>query len=185
VSIETTTTKEDTEMPRTRKTSTATAETTEPVVVPLQPGIEEQPPVDQPAELPQDALEPVSETQDAPEAQARGWRGPALNRVELIGRVAKAADVRVTASGMQVAYFRVATNGRDERDTEFHQCTAFGKTAEFISRYIATGRLVHLEGRLQTRAYDDRDGVRRWATTIVVNRLQALDYRRQADQTEQ
>jgi single-strand DNA-binding protein len=83
-----------------------------------------------------------------------------------------------THTGMRLAYFRVATNGRDDKDTEFHQCTAFGKTAEFISEYLTTGRLVDLDGRLQTRTYDDPDGVRRWVTTIVVNRLQVLDHRR-------
>jgi single-strand DNA-binding protein len=67
---------------------------------------------------------------------------------------------------MHLVYFRVATNGRDEKDTEFHQCTAFGKTEELIGEYLTTGRPVYLDGRLQTRAYDDPDGVRRWATTM-------------------
>ncbi len=106
---------------------------------------------------PDDQVEP----EPAPGPQSR-YRGPALNRVELIGRIAKAPDVRVTPSGMHVAYFRVATNGREERDTEFHQCTAFGKTAEFLADHVGTGRLVFIDGRLQTRPYDDRDGVRRW-----------------------
>jgi single-strand DNA-binding protein len=79
---------------------------------------------------------------------------------------------------MHLVYFRVATNGRDEKDTEFHQCTAFGKTAGFIGEYLTIGWLVHLDGRLQTRAYDDPDGVRRCATVIAANRLQVLDRRR-------
>jgi single-strand DNA-binding protein len=52
-----------------------------------------------------------------------------------------------------------------------------GKIAELIGGYLTTCRLVYLDGRLQTRAYDDPDAVRRWTTTIVVNRLQVLDYR--------
>ena len=105
--------------------------------------------------------------------------------MRLIGRIAKEADVRVTPGGTHVAYLRVATNGLRDRGTEFHQLTAFGKTAEFAGQYLGKGRLVYVEGRLQTRSYDDRDGVRRWVTTIVVNRLQALDSRRTAAKAEQ
>ena len=163
-------------MARTRKTD----ETTE-NIVPIRPDVEEQPQVDdQPAELVQPDSDQQAEAEETPDTQSRS-RGPALNRVELIGRIAKGPDLRATHTGMHLAYFRVATNGRDDRDTEFHQCTAFGKTAEFIGEYLTTGRLVYLDGRLQTRAYDDPDGVRRWATTIVVNRLQVLDHQR-ADQ---
>ena len=158
-------------MARARKTDENTEN-----VVPLRPDAGEQPQVDDQAE----ELEPDSdhraEAEEPSESQSRS-RGPALNRVELIGRIAKGPELRVTHTGMHLVYFRVATNGRDERDTEFHQCTAFGKTAEFIGEYLTTGRLVFLDGRLQTRAYDDPDGVRRWATTIVVNRLQVLDHR--------
>jgi primosomal replication protein N len=176
VAIETTT-KEDTEMARTRKTDATTEN-----VIPLRPEAEEQPQVDdQPDEQAQPELGEQLEAQQAAESQSR-WRGPALNRVELIGRIAKGPDVRATPSGMHVSYFRVATNGREERDTEFHQCTAFGKTAEFIAEYLRTGRLVFIEGRLRTNAYDDQNGIRRWVTTIVVSRLQALDERRRDEQ---
>jgi single-strand DNA-binding protein len=168
-----TTTEEDTEMARTHNTD----ETTE-NIVPLRPDVEEQSQVDdQPEEQSRSDSDQQAEPVEPSEAQSRS-RGPALNRVELIGRIAKGPDVQVTHAGMHLSYFRVATNGRDEKDTEFPQCTAFGKTAEFIGEYLTTGRLVYVDGRLQTRAYDDPDGVRRWATTIVVNRLQVLDYRR-------
>jgi single-strand DNA-binding protein len=149
-------------------------ETTENVIE-LRPEIEEQPQVDdqsgEPASLESDGQ---AESAESPELQSR-YRGPGLNRVELIGRIAKGPDLRATHTGMHLVYFRLATNGRE--DTEFHQCTAFGKTAEFIGEYLTTGRLVYLDGRLQTRAYDDLDGVRRWVTTVVVNRLQVLDHR--------
>jgi single-strand DNA-binding protein len=170
-----TATEEDTEMARTRKTD----ETTE-NVVPLRPELEEPQVDDQAEELVQPDSDQQPEAEESSEPQSRS-RGPALNRVELIGRIAKGPDLRVTHTGMHLVYFRIATNGRDDKDTEFHQCTAFGKTAEFIGEHLTTGRLVYLDGRLQTRAYDDPDGVRRWATTIVVNRLQVLDHRR-ADQ---
>ncbi len=168
-------------MARTRKTS-ASVEQPENVVE-LQPGIEEQAPVEQPDEAAQAPAPDGQPEGDQPEAQFRS-RGFSLNEVRLIGRVAKEADVRVTPSGTHVAYLRVATNGLKERDTEFHQLTAFGKTAEFAGEYLGKGRLVYVEGRLQTRDYRDQDGIRRWVTTIVVNRLQALDSRRPAAEAE-
>jgi len=171
-------------MPRTRKTA-QTAEIAEDVVVPMQPGIEEQPHVDQPEEPAQTApVDEQAQPEEAPEAQAR-YRGPALNRVELIGRVASDPMLRPTSSGTPVGYFRVATNGLKQSDTEFHQCTVFGKTAQFAGQYLTKGRLVYLDGRLQTRAFDDRDGVRRYMTSIAVNRLQVLDSRRRDEQDEQ
>jgi single-strand DNA-binding protein len=158
-------------MARTRKTDENTEN-----VVPLRPDAREQPQVDDQAEELEPDSDHQAEAEEPSESQSRS-RGPALNRVELIGRIAKGPELRVTHTGMHLVYFRVATNSRDEKDTEFHQCTAFGKTAEFIGEYLTAGRLVYLDGRLQTRAYDDPDGVRRWATTIVVNRLQVLDHR--------
>jgi single-strand DNA-binding protein len=169
-------------MARTRKT-TATVEQPGNVVE-LQPGIEEQDPVEQPAEPTQAAALDGQPEGERPEAQFRS-RGFSLHEVRLIGRIAREADVRVTPGGMHVAYLRVATNGLKDSDTEFHQLTAFGKAAEFAGEYLGKGRLVYVEGRLQTRSYDDQNGVRRWATTILVNRLQALDSRRTAADGEQ
>jgi single-strand DNA-binding protein len=195
VAIESTT-KEEPEMGRTRKPageSNGTAvvelhpENHVADVVELQPGTAAHW-LDQTAETPvADAAEDihVDEQPDAAAAPASRSQGPALNRVELIGRICKGPDLRVTSTGMYLVYFRVVTNGREEKDTEYHQCTAFGKTAEFIGTYLGTGRLVYLDGRLQTRSYDDADGVRRRATTIIVNRLQALDSRRQGEQAQQ
>ncbi len=166
-------------MARTRKTDETTGN-----IVPLRPEGEEQTQADdQPQEPVQpESDEPVEPGEALEQQPRRRGAGPSLNRVELIGRIAKEPDVRATHTGMHLAYFRVATNGREDKDTEFHQCTAFGKTAEFIGEYLSIGRLVWIEGRLQTRAYDDPDGVRRWVTTIIVNRLQALDQRRPAEQ---
>jgi single-strand DNA-binding protein len=164
-------------MARTKKTTDTGDES---VIVQLHPEAEPPAAVEEPAPpAPADEQPRAEDTAEAPE-QSRG-RGPGLNRVELIGRIAKGPDVHVTpTSGTHVAYFRVATNGRDS--VEFHQCTAFGKTAEFIGEYLSTGRLVYLDGRLQTRSYTDSDGIPRWVTSIAVNRLQVLDQRRPAEQ---
>jgi single-strand DNA-binding protein len=168
-------------MARTRKSDETTQN-----IVPLRPDSEVQQQAmadDQPEQRPETAPDDQPEPDEAPEQEARRrGAGPSLNRVELIGRIAKGPDVRATRTGMHVVYFRVVTNGREDKDTEFHQCTAFGKTAEFIGEYLSTGRLVWIEGRLQTRSYDDSDGVKRWVTTVLVNRLQALDQRRKDEQ---
>ena len=171
-------------MARTRKTS-ATVEQPENGVVELQPGIQEQDPVQQPDEATQAHASDDQPEAEQPEPQFRS-RGFSLNEVRLIGRVAKEATVHTTAGGATVGYLRVATNGLREGDTEFHQLTVFGKTAEFAAKYLGKGRQVYVEGRLQTRAWDDpRDRIRRWTTTIVVNRLQALDSRRAPADAEQ
>jgi single-strand DNA-binding protein len=166
-------------MARTRKTTTDTVEQPENVVE-LQPGIQEQEPVEQLDETAQ-VSEPVDEAEgEQPEPQFRS-RGFSLNEVKLIGRIAKQATVHMTPGGTTVGYLRVATNGLKDGDTEFHQLTVFGKTAEFAAKYLGKGRLVYVEGRLQTRRWEDpRDRITRWTTTIVVNRLQALDSRRPA-----
>jgi single-strand DNA-binding protein len=195
VAIESTT-KEEAAMGRTRKPPKDGRAAD---VVELQPGIADQPPVHQgeegaaaaqseaAAEVAQaethatDVPPDVPDAPEQPPAPASQYRGPALNRVELIGRIAKEPDVHVTPTrGTHVAYFRVATNGRET--TEYHQVTAFGQIAEFVGEYLGVGRLVFIEGRLQTRVYTDRDGIRRWVTTIVVSRLQVLDSRRPDEQ---
>ena len=171
-------------MARTRK-DTAIVEETDNPVVELQPGIETQEPVTQPDEACQADAPDAEDEDEQPEPQARS-RGFSLNEVRLIGRIAKEPTVHVTSSGTTVGYLRVATNGLREADTEFHQLTVFGKTAEFAANYLGKGRQVYVEGRLQTRAWDDpRDRIRRWTTTILVNRLQALDSRRPAAEAEQ
>ena len=173
-------------MARNTKT-TASVEQQDSVVIELQPGVQDQEPVEQPDEAVQDIAtddHPAAEAEQ-PEPQFRS-RGFSLNEVRLIGRIAKEPTVHVTSSGTTVGYLRVATNGLRDADTEFHQLTVFGKTAEFAANYLGKGRQVYVEGRLQTRAWDDpRDRIRRWTTTILVNRLQALDSRRPAAEADQ
>ena len=119
-----------------------------------------------------------------------------LNKVMLIGRLTRDPEMRYTPSGAPVTSFSLATNrygqttdGEKKEYTDYHNVVVWniGKRnlAEIAGQYLHKGSLVYVEGRLQTRSYDDRDGVRRWATTIVVNRLQALDSRRPAAEAEQ
>ena len=104
----------------------------------------------------------------------------ALNKVMLLGNVGQDPEVRQTQTGRPVANFSVATtdawgegDDRQER-TEWHQVVVWGKLAETCGKYLTKGRQVMVEGRLQTRSYDDRDGVRRFSTEIVAQNVQFL-----------
>ena len=96
-----------------------------------------------------------------------------LNRVMLIGNLGRDPEVRYTGSGAAVANFTLATNevwtnkeGRREERTEWHRIVVFGKTAEVCREYLKKGRQVYVEGRLQTRQWEDREGNKRTTTEI-------------------
>ena len=171
-------------MPRTRNAAETAAEN----IVPLPTTVDETAPVDdQVADaLPPELAEPPAEAAvdaeepPAPAPQSR-YGGPSLNRVELVGRFARDPELRYTQGGMEVVSFRIATNGAGAGGAEFHQCTAFGSTARFVAEYLRKGRLVLVEGRLQTREYT-KDGIRRWITSVPVHRLQVLDQLRPTEQ---
>ncbi len=105
-----------------------------------------------------------------------------LNKVMLIGRLGKDPDVRFTQGGMAVASFSMATsegwvdkatNEKKER-TEWHRIVAFGKLGEICGEYLAKGKQVYIEGRLQTRSWE-QDGVTKYTTEIVASDMQMLD----------
>lgn len=104
-----------------------------------------------------------------------------LNKVMLIGNLGKDPEVRYTAAGQAVASFSIATsekfknrNGEMEERTEWHNIVLWGRQAEIAKEYLAKGRTVFIEGRLQTRKWQDRDGKDRWSTEIVGDRMQLL-----------
>ncbi len=104
-----------------------------------------------------------------------------LNKVMLIGNLGKDPEVRYTASGTAVASFSLATserfknkNGEWEDRTEWHNITLWGRLAEIAGEYLAKGRTVFIEGRLQTRKWQDRDGRDRYTTEIVGDKMQIL-----------
>ena len=104
-----------------------------------------------------------------------------VNKVILIGRLGADPEIRYTADGQPVANFRMATsgrwtdkNGQRQERTEWHRIVAFGKLAETCGEYLTKGRLVYIEGRLQTRSYEDRDGIKRYVTEIVAQNMQML-----------
>lgn len=107
-----------------------------------------------------------------------------VNKVILIGRLGADPEIRYTADGQPVATFRLATserwtdkNGQRQERTEWHRVVAFGRLAEICGEYLAKGRQVYIEGRLQTRSYEDRDGIKRFITEIVAQNMQMLGRR--------
>ena len=98
-------------------------------------------------------------------------RGDSVNQVTLIGRLVAASELRETGSGKHVTTVRVATNGKSH--AEFHD-VLWGQLADFACSYLGKGRLVYIEGRLQSRQWQITDGSTRRTVEIVANRLQAL-----------
>ena len=104
-----------------------------------------------------------------------------MNRVTLMGRVGQDPELKYTPGGTAVANFSVATskkwtdkNGQKQEKSEWHRIVIWGKLGELANQYLAKGRQVLLEGELQTRAWDDKDGVKRYTTEIVANNLEFI-----------
>lgn len=115
-----------------------------------------------------------------------------LNKVQLIGNLGADPEVRFTQGGVAVANLRIATtekwkdknSGELKEQTEWHRVVVFGKLAELCREYLAKGRSVYVEGRLQTRAWDDKDGNKRYTTEIQGQTIQFLDRRGAGSSTE-
>jgi len=104
-----------------------------------------------------------------------------VNKVILVGHLGADPDMRYTPSGQGVCELRVATseswndkNGQRQERTEWHRIVVWGKRAEVCSKYLAKGRQVYVEGRIQTRTYDDKDGNKRYITEVIANDVQFL-----------
>ena len=102
-----------------------------------------------------------------------------LNKVFVLGRLTADPQLRSTPSGMQVANFSIATNrvwtdkaGARQESTEYHNIVVWGKQADVASRFLKKGGLVLIEGRLQTREWEDKSGQKRKTTEIISERLQ-------------
>ncbi len=106
-----------------------------------------------------------------------------MNRVLLTGRLTRDPELRTTASGKAVAQFSVASHefvGGKERP-EFHNVVSWDRLAETCGRYLGKGQLVAVEGRLQTRTWDDEAGKRHWKTEIVAASVEMLSGRARKD----
>ena len=102
-----------------------------------------------------------------------------LNKILLIGRLGKDPEERATAGGTCVSKFSLATDnyhsGNGEKTTEWHRVVAYGKTAETCNQYLSKGRLVCVEGSLQTRCWEKSPGEKHYFTDIVASRVTFLD----------
>lgn len=102
-----------------------------------------------------------------------------LNKAIVAGNLTRDPEVRAIPSGQTVVSFNVATNrawtdrnGQKQESAEFHNIVAFGKLADICSRYLAKGRLVLIEGRIQTRSWQGQDGLKRYRTEIIADNMQ-------------
>jgi single-strand DNA-binding protein len=106
-----------------------------------------------------------------------------INKVILVGRLGKDPEVRYTPSGATVANFTMATSeewkdkesGEKQERTEWHRIVAWRRLGEICGEYLRKGKQVYIEGKLQTRSWDDRDGNKRYTTEIVASSMQMLD----------
>lgn len=107
-----------------------------------------------------------------------------MNRVLLTGRLTRDPEMRSLASGKNVTTFTVASNeflGGGKEKSEYHPVVAWDRLAEIAGRYLGKGQQVAIEGRLQTRSWDDDKGVRHWKTEIVASHVEMLSGRRKKD----
>ena len=115
-----------------------------------------------------------------------------LNKVMLIGNLGNDPEIRHTNSGMAVATLSLATaeswkdrdSGETRDKTEWHRVVFFGRVAEVAEKYLKKGSQIYIEGRLQTRKWQDRDGNDRYTTEIVGNDMQMLGGGRKSDTDE-
>jgi single-strand DNA-binding protein len=104
-----------------------------------------------------------------------------VNKVILLGNLGADPELRYTNSGTAVANFRIATNerwndrnGEQQERTEWHNIVAWGKLGEICGKYLKKGRPVFVEGRLQTRSWEDQSGNKRYTTEIVALNMQMI-----------
>ena len=104
-----------------------------------------------------------------------------VNKVILLGNLGKDPETRYTTGGEAVTNLNIATSetwkdksGEKQEKTEWHRVVLFGRQAEIAGEYLKKGRSVYIEGRLQTRKYTDKDGVEKYSTEVVGDRMQLI-----------
>jgi len=112
-----------------------------------------------------------------------------LNKVILIGNLGRDPEVRYTPGGLAVANFSMATSetwtnkeGEKETRTEWHRIVAWGKLGEICGEYLSKGKQVYIEGRIQTREWEDKEGNKRYTTEIIALQMLMLGSRESADE---
>lgn len=103
-----------------------------------------------------------------------------VNKVIIVGRLGADPEVKAIGSGSTVARLNIATSeswvkdGQKQEKTEWHRVTVWGKLAEICGKHLAKGRQVYVEGKLQTRQWEDQQGAKRYSTEIVASTVQFL-----------
>lgn len=102
-----------------------------------------------------------------------------LNKIFILGNVVKNPESRTTPSGQTVATFSIATNrmwtdkqGQKQKKAEFHNIVAWGKLGEICAQYLEKGKLVFIEGRVETRSWDAPDGTKKYRTEVIAENMQ-------------
>ena len=102
-----------------------------------------------------------------------------LNKVFILGNLTKDPELRQTSGGQAVCSFSIATNrfftdsmGQKQKQAEFHNIVAWGRQAEIIHQYLKKGSILLVEGRLQTRSWQDQQGTKHWRTEIIADQIQ-------------
>ena len=115
-----------------------------------------------------------------------------VNKVVLVGHLGGDPETRFTPSGTAVANFNIATNeswkdanGELQDKTEWHRCVMFGKTAELAGELLKKGQLVYMEGKLQTRNWEDKDGIKRYTTEVVCDMFTMLGRKMDTENSQQ
>ena len=113
-----------------------------------------------------------------------------LNKIMLIGHLGQDPELRTTSSGATYARFSVATtekwraqDGQMQSQTEWHRVIAWNRLAEICGEYLRKGSKVYIEGKSQTRSWEDEEGVRRYSTQVVAREMKMLDYRRENNES--
>ena len=107
---------------------------------------------------------------------------PGVNRVTLLGRVGRDPELKYTPSGAAVVNFSLATSetwndkntGQRVEKTEWHRCVAWNRLAEVINQYCGKGKMVYIEGKIETRQWEDQNGAKRYTTEIKASHIQLL-----------
>ena len=113
-----------------------------------------------------------------------------INNVVLVGRLTRDPELRTTGSGISVATFTLAvdrqfSNANGQRDADFINCVIWRKSAENFCNFTSKGSLVGIQGRIQTRSYDNKDGQRVYVTEVVVDNFALLESRREREARQQ
>jgi single-strand DNA-binding protein len=104
-----------------------------------------------------------------------------VNKVIILGRLGQDPELKYTPSGTAVCNFSLATSeswtdksGAKQEKTEWHRIVVWGKLAELCNQYLSKGRQAFVEGKLQTRSWDDKDGTKRYSTEVMANTVQFI-----------